>query len=327
MTNLYPIKFEPQFSKKIWGGNKIKQKFNKPNAPDSNCGESWEISAVEENVSIVKNGFLEGNNLNEIVEIYMDELVGETVFNKYGITFPLLIKFIEAKEDLSIQVHPNDEVAIERHNSFGKTEMWYVLDAENGASFINGFASPQTKERYLQNLENGTLLDILKKEYVESGDVFFIPAGTVHSIGKGTMVAEIQQTSDLTYRIFDFNRLDTDGHPRELHTDLALDVINFNPTDNNFKPASNCKINSTQELVSCEYFTTNKIIFDKETYKNYDEIDSFVIYMCIDGEFEIINDDNKTLVYKGETVLLPACLKNIKLNTKEKTEILEIYIK
>ena len=227
MNNLYPLKFTPICKDKIWGGNKLNEILNKEYPELPNCGESWEISGVQDEVSVVSNGFLKGNSLEELIEVYMGDLVGEKVYEKFGIEFPLLVKFIDANDNLSIQVHPNDELSMERHDAFGKTEMWYVVQADPGAKLISGFNRKIDKEGYLKYFKNGQLEEILNYEEVKAGDVFFIPAGRVHAIGKGIVVAEIQQTSDVTYRIYDFNRVDDQGNPRELHTDLAIDAIAY----------------------------------------------------------------------------------------------------
>jgi len=223
---LYPLKFQPILKDKIWGGKKLKNLFNKAAETDK-LGESWELSGYENDESVVTNGFLAGNNLAELIEIYMDELVGDKVYNQYGLSFPLLFKLIDANENLSIQVHPGDEVAAERHNSYGKTEMWYVVDADPDGKLIIGFTKDCTREEYLDALDNDKVEDLLQHVPVKKGDVFFIPAGLVHAIGKGVVVAEIQQSSDITYRIYDFKRVDEQGNERELHTEQALDVIDF----------------------------------------------------------------------------------------------------
>jgi mannose-6-phosphate isomerase len=207
MNSLYPLKFTPVFKDKIWGGDKLKTILNKDFSDLPNCGESWEISAVQDDISVVSNGFLKGNNLEELIEVYMGDLVGEKVWEKFGCECPLLIKFIDANDNLSIQVHPNDELSAERHDAYGKTEMWYVVQADPGARLISGFSGKINKAEYLKYLGNGHLEDILNYEEVSAGDVFFIPAGRVHAIGKGIVVAEIQQTSDVTYRIFDLQTL------------------------------------------------------------------------------------------------------------------------
>ena len=325
MSGLYPLKFESICLEKIWGGNRLKTLLNKK-YDTKNCGESWEISGVEGNISIVANGFLKGNDLSELIEIYMGDLVGDKVYEKFGNEFPLLIKFIDAQDDLSIQVHPNDELSKERHNAFGKTEMWYVLDAAKGSLINSGFNQPVDKEKYLEYLENGELIDLLKYDEAKVGDVFFIPAGRVHAIGKGSMVAEIQQTSDVTYRIFDYNRKDDKGNERELHTELALDAIDFSYLDD-YKTVYKTELNKSVEIVKCEYFTTNIIEMNQPVEKDYSLLDSFVIYINIDGDFKIETEEGTLEVAKGETILVPASLEFIKLNpASDKVRLLEVYI-
>ncbi len=324
--NLYPLKFKPILKSKIWGGKKLEKVLGKRPGKLTNIGESWEISGYQDEVSIVDNGFLTGNSLEELVEIYMGDLVGDSVYDKFGIEFPLLVKFIEAQDVLSVQVHPGDEVAQERHNAYGKTEMWFVVQADEGAELISGFRKDSDKADFLSALESGTIKDLLNVVKVHEGDLFFIPAGRVHAIGSGILLAEIQQTSDLTYRIYDWDRPGSDGKQRELHTDLALDVIDFKATKScktNYKELKNETIN----LIDCPYFKTNILDFAVEIEKDYILIDSFVIYICIKGAFEIkYNDDNTELVNEGETVLIPAALKNLLLIPKKETKILEIYI-
>jgi len=326
MSDLYPIKFTPIYHEKIWGGQGIRTILNKDFGTLANCGESWELSGVEGNISVVCNGFLAGNDLNELIEIYMGDLVGDKVFEKFGVEFPLLIKFIDANDDLSVQVHPNDQLSKERHNAYGKTEMWYVVGAEEGALINSGFNQELDREKYLEYFNQGKLMDILHFDQVSPGDVFFIPAGRVHAIGKGCLVAEIQQTSDVTYRIFDYNRKDANGNKRELHTDLALDAIDFSWSEN-YKTSYKPTLNTATELANCQYFTTNLIEFDKELDKDYNNIDSFVIYMTLEGEFEVITEGGQETMKKGETVLIPATLESVQLKPlSEKVKILEVYI-
>jgi len=327
MSGLYPLKFKPIYFEKIWGGNRLKTLLNKDYKNLSNCGESWEISGVEGNISVVDNGFLSGNNLQELIEIYMGELVGDKVFKKFGEEFPLLIKFIDAQDDLSIQVHPNDELSKKRHNAYGKTEMWYVVDAEEGALINSGFNQQITKEQYMQSLESGKLTDLLHYDKIDEGDVFFIPAGRVHAIGKGALVAEIQQTSDVTYRIFDYNRKDSHGNLLELHTDLAIDAIDFSYLKE-YKTDYSVEKNHSSEIINCEYFTTNILEFNKEVDKDYNQLDSFIIYMALDGDFKISSEEGGVQVNKGETILIPASLESFQLiPLSETVKTLEVYIK
>ncbi len=320
---LYPLKFKPILKERIWGGSKLTTEFNKA-ASLQKIGESWELSACEGDESVVSNGFLQGNTLTELIEIYMGELVGESVYQHFGLNFPLLFKLIDAAEYLSIQVHPNDEVAAERHNSFGKTEMWYVIDAEPDAELIVGFNEGCTKEDYINALEHNDVENILKKVSVTKGDVIFIPAGLVHAIGKGILLAEIQQTSDITYRIYDYNRLDDKGNARQLHVEEALDVINFDKVEAP-KIIYTEKLNDIIPLVSCDYFTTNLITFDDEVIRNYGEIDSFKVYMCTEGAFKILFDENYTVVNKGETVLIPASIGEVIFIPENNTTVLEVF--
>ena len=327
MKELYPLKFKPIYLDKLWGGNRIKTILNKDFGELPNCGESWEISGVEGNISVVENGFLAGNSLQELVEIYMGDLVGDEVFKKFGEEFPLLVKFIDAQQDLSIQVHPNDELSKKRHNAYGKTEMWYVVSSENGGLINSGFNNKVTKEKYLELAEKGNITELLHFDVVEEGDVFFIPAGRVHAIGKGVLLAEIQQTSDVTYRIFDYNRKDEKGNLRELHTDLAVDAIDFSYLDE-YKAKYSTELNKSSELVSCNYFTTNILKFNSVIEKDYYQLDSFIIYMNLDGVFEIEFDGETVKVNKGETVLIPASLETFQLKPLSKeVKTLEVYIK
>ena len=326
-NTLYPLKFSPIYKTTLWGGNSFNTVFNRKNTPE-NCGESWEISGVKDNVSVVCNGFLAGNQLDELLEIYMGDLVGDNVYEKFGNNFPLLIKFIDACDNLSVQVHPDDNLAAKRHNSFGKTEMWYVLNHEKNAELINGFNRKISKQEYLDALNSGKLTEILNSIKVNKGDVFFIPAGRVHAIGKGILIAEIQQTSDITYRIFDFNRVGKDGKQRQLHTELAVDAIDYNFYENyrsDYKP----EIGKTVNVVDCNYFTTNVIRINQPLEKDYPEIDSFVIYICTEGKCNVAygEKDEKISLQAGETLLIPAMIKNVVIYPEEETNIVETYIK
>lgn len=321
---LYPLKFSPILKDKIWGGTKLKSIFDKEATTDK-LGESWELSGYEGDESVVTNGFLAGNNLAELIEIYMGELIGDKLYADYGLTFPLLFKLIDANENLSIQVHPGDEVATERHNSFGKTEMWYVVDADPGAELIIGFTKDCSRDEYLDALEAGKVEDLLQKVPVTKGDVFFIPAGLVHAIGKGVVVAEIQQSSDITYRIYDYKRTDDQGNERELHTEQAIDVIDFSASK---EPKTNYKaqLNTITPLVECNYFTTNMIRFNEPQNRNYADMDSFVAYMCLEGNFVIEYAGEKTVVTKGDTVLIPACIDELGLIPDSEVTLLEVYV-
>ncbi len=326
LESIYPIKFKPILKEKIWGGNNLADLFNKHALSGSMIGESWEISGFPQDISIVANGFLKDNSLQEIIEIYMADLVGEHVYEKFGIEFPLLIKFIDATDILSIQVHPDDAMALKRHHAFGKTEMWYIIKAEPGAELINGFKIDTDKSSYLSALNSGNIESILNHEKVKQGDVFFIPPGRIHAIGKGILLAEIQQTSDITYRVYDYGRTDNEGNPRELHTGLALDVIDYSAPVHS-RVQYETKKDESVNLIECQYFTTNIIEIEQTVEKDYNLIDSFVIYICIEGSLSIKYRSEKTeTLEKGETVLIPANLKNLSLIPGEKSKIIEIYI-
>lgn len=324
MNKLYPLKFTPVILDKIWGGNWLRSLLNKKTKSDR-AGESWEISGVEGNISVVSEGFLKGNNLQELIEIYMGDLVGDIVYELFGTEFPLLIKFIDANDKLSIQVHPDDNLAAKRHNSFGKTEMWYVIEAEKNAEITVGFNRKITKEEYIKHLHNKVLENILNVETVKEGDVFFLPAGRVHAIGAGILLAEIQQTSDITYRIYDYDRPDETGKMRELHTEQAVDAIDFNHYES-YKTFYDKKQNEPVNLAFCKYFTTNFYEINKPLERDYFSIDSFVILICTDGGFEMKYQDGFIKVMKGETILIPAVIKNFELIPYSVARFLEVFI-
>ncbi len=316
----YPLQFEPILKERIWGGEKLKTLLNKP-ITSTITGESWELSTVEGDISVVANGEWKGKSLTEIINDSPDEILGTEVHARFGKQFPLLFKYLDAREDLSIQVHPNDELAKKRHNSFGKTEMWYIMQADYDARIIVGFKEKSNASEYLENLENKTLLSILDDVKVKSGDVFFLETGTVHAIGAGLVVAEIQQTSDITYRLYDFDRVDANGNTRELHVDLALDAINYNKVETKKEYTKN--INDSNEIVDCPYFTTNFIPLDGEISVSKSG-KTFTVYMCTEGTFELEYNNSKLQYKKGDTVLIPAALNAFILNGK--ASILEIYI-
>lgn len=325
MSELYPLKFETVLKKKVWGGNALATRFNKKSTITDNIGESWELSAITDDQSVISNGFLAGNNIEELIEVYMGDITGDQIYEKFGNEFPLLIKFIEAQEDLSIQVHPNNELAKKRHKAYGKTEMWYILECKKNSKIYTGFKKGVTKEIYQEALKNNRIVDIMNIETPEPGDAFFTPAGRVHAIGAGIVLVEIQQTSDITYRIFDWNRKGTGKEKRELHTDLALDAIDFNQNGSN-KLSKPPVPNKNLNLVNCEFFNTNLLWFNKPIDKEYHIIDSFVVYICTDGEFQICWDGNTEKVIKGETVLLPAMIKEVTLKPLNEAHLLEVYV-
>ena len=322
---LYPLKFKPVFKDKIWGGQKIRTHLGLDFSPLANCGELWALSGVPGCQTEIVNGFLAGNELNEVLEIYMDELVGEKVFEKHKTEFPLLIKVIDANDYLSIQVHPGDALAARRKIGNGKTEMWYILDAEPGAGLITGFNREMNMNSYLDYFHQKKLQEILNVEKVQRGDAFFIPAGRVHALGPGILLAEIQQTSDTTYRIYDWDRVDKEGNPRELHTDLALEAIDFD-FPSSYRTHYRQSLNRSSAMVDCPYFTTNLLAFDQAMEKDYTALDSFVIYLGTEGKAVIRSGEEMVSVAPGEAILLPAITENIVLEPHPACKLLEVYI-
>ena len=320
---MYPLKFQPILKERLWGGTKLKDVLSKPIESDI-TGESWELSTVKGDVSIVANGDLAGISLQELIDENPESFLGKSVVERFGKDFPILIKFIDAKQDLSIQLHPNDELAKERHDSFGKTEMWYVMDADEKADLIVGFNKDVTKEEYSNSLENDTLLDLLNYESVKEGDTFFINTGKIHAIGAGVLLAEIQQTSDITYRVFDFNRKDKNGNLRELHTDMALDAIDYTKKDD-FKVDYSNATDAVNTMVTCSYFNTNYIHLTKDLKQDISTRDSFTIYMCVGGAVTIENEFGTATVKKGETILVAANSKQVILKS-DQAKILEVTI-
>ncbi|MEM5540213.1 type I phosphomannose isomerase catalytic subunit [Olleya sp. AS48] len=323
---LYPLTFNPVFSYRIWGGNKLKSVLNKSYSQD-NIGESWEISDVEDNQTIVNNGNLKGNTLKDLIKTFKGNFLGHKVYQTFGNNFPLLIKFIDAKTPLSIQVHPSNQLAKKRHNSFGKNEMWYVMQAENEAELIVGFNQKISKEDYVNHLKNNTLKDILNIETVTSGDTFYIPTGRVHAIGAGVLLAEIQQTSNITYRIYDYDRVDKKtGQKRELHTNLALDAINYD-FYKKYKTDYNQVLNTPNQLVNSEYFKTNIIELNTKLTRDVTAIDSFIIYICVLGEVIINTPDDATnySLKMGQTIIIPACINLITIHANS-AKLIEVYL-
>ena len=292
-------------------------------APGTPIGESWEISGVEKNISVVSNGFMKSNNLQEAIEIYMGELVGDPVYEKYGLEFPVLIKLIDAREILSIQVHPGDELAIKRHGTRGKTEMWYVIDHEPGAFIYVGFNRHVSHEEYLQAVASGKLAELLEKYEVKKGDAYYIPAGTIHAIGKGILLAEIQETSEITYRIDDWGRTGADGKLRELHIGEAFGAVDFTYRED-FKRTVIPHAGTGRELVASPYFTTNILWVDGKLARDYAALDSFVAYICTEGEAEIAWEGGTEKISALQSILIPADIDEIRLSGK--ATILEVYM-
>lgn len=321
--NIHPLKFKPILKERLWGGEKLGTVLGKPITNDI-TGESWELSTVAGDVSEVSNGVLANTSLKTLIDDHAERLLGKSVVKRFGKEFPILIKFIDAKQDLSIQLHPNDALAKERHDSFGKTEMWYVMDANPGAELIVGFNKDVTKSEYAKSLEENTLLDLLNYEPVKEGDTFFINTGKIHAIGAGVLLAEIQQTSDVTYRVFDFNRKDKEGNLRELHTELALDAIDYQKKDD-FKVSYDGKSDTTNAMVDCPYFKTNFLSLENDFSQDTVHRDSFTIFMCVDGSGVVQTESGEATIAKGETVLVPASSNSIAIKTSG-AKFLEVTI-
>jgi mannose-6-phosphate isomerase len=326
MDGLYPLKFKPIFKDKIWGGDRMKSMMGLDFSPLENCGEAWLLSGVAGNPSVVTNGFLAGNELNELLEVYMYDLVGDEVYDKYGNEFPVLIKLIDASDWLSIQVHPDDELAARRRIGRGKTEMWYVLGADEGAQLISGFNRKMNQQTYLRHLENKSLPDVMNFERVAAGDVFYMPAGRVHALGPGVLLAEIQETSDTTYRIYDWDRLDEQGNSRELHIDQALEAIDFELHDN-YRTDYREVAEQSVPLLSCEHFSTKLVSLEKHALeKDYGALDSFVALLCTEGKAIILDQTGQYDLAAGELILIPAITEKIIISPLEKTKLLEVHI-
>ena len=323
---MYPLKFQPVLKSLIWGGEKI-CKFKNIESKQDGIGESWEISGLEDNVSVVSNGEWQGKSLDDLINFFGERLLGQSVMSRFGQTFPLLIKFIDAKEALSIQVHPDDELAKKRHNSFGKTEMWYVINANENASLYSGFKTEINAKQYEQSIENDTFTDYLQQHDVKAGDVFFLPAGRVHAISAGCFIAEIQQTSNITYRIYDYNRKDENGNPRELHTEWAKEAIDYHVYPS-YKMDYTHEKQGVESLVTCSYFTVNLLNLKAGEHIELKHQDTFVIYICLYGKLQLIdNQNNKIQIRQGESVLVPAeNSSNIQLYFEQDSQLLETYI-
>ena len=316
------IKFRPILKQVLWGGNKIIP-FKQLDANMEQVGESWEVSGVKDNESIVANGQYEGMKLNDLVALLKGDLVGKENYERFGNEFPLLIKFIDASKQLSIQVHPNDEQAKAKGLKRGKTEMWYVMESAPDATLLSGLKRAITPEEYKAMVENETITDALCEYRVGEGDVFYLPAGRIHSIGAGTFLAEIQETSDVTYRIYDFKRKDKDGNYRQLHTEAAAECIDYS-VENDYRTKYKARKNEGVELAQCTHFTTSVYDLDEPMLLDYSELDSFVVLIALSGECTLSTGDAETQLRAGETVLLPATTQT--LNVSGTVKFLETFV-
>lgn len=316
------IKFRPILKQVLWGGNKIIP-FKQLDAEMEQVGESWEVSGVKDNESIVANGQYEGMKLNDLVALLKGDLVGKENYERFGNEFPLLIKFIDASKQLSIQVHPNDEQAKAKGLKRGKTEMWYIMESAPDATLLSGLKCTITPEEYKAMVENNTITDALCEYRVSEGDVFYLPAGRIHSIGAGTFLAEIQETSDVTYRIYDFKRKDKDGNYRQLHTEAAAECIDYS-VENDYRTKYEARKNEGVELAQCTHFTTSVYDLDEPMLLDYSELDSFVVLIALSGECTLSTGDAETQLRAGETVLLPATTQT--LNVSGTVKFLETFV-
>ncbi len=324
---LYPLKFSPILKERIWGGDYLYKTLGKGTNPNVKIGESWEVSSVSDNISVVSNGILEGNDLSELIEIYMGDLVGEEVYEKFGLEFPILVKFLAAKADVSIQVHPDEKYAQEHFDEHGKAEMWYIFDSNDDAKIIAGFDKDTSHQEVENAIANNTVADLLRIDDSKKGDVFNIPTGCVHAICKNNIIVEIQQTSDITFRMYDYDRVDDNGNKRELHVQQSLDVLDFKAKDD-YKIPYKKELNHPSNLIKCEHFTANLFSFDQKLGRDYYFLDSFVVLVCTEGEFDIEYNGGEIVNIKtGETVLLPACIQEYYFIPKtKKATFLETYL-
>jgi len=328
-TMLYPLKFKPRVKERIWGGHAIVERKGKALSridKDKLYGESWDLSSVKGDISVVANGFLKGNNLEEVIEVYMGELVGETNFERYGLEFPLLVKYLDCNDKLSVQVHPNDELAEERHNSFGKTEAWYIADCKPGAAIYLGFKDLNiTREEYISAVAESRLEPLLNRVEVKKGDVFFIPAGTVHALGAGIEVVEVQQTSDVTYRIYDWDRVDASGKGRELHTALAVDAIDFEADADLLHKQYNLQRGGEAKVIDSPYFTMVMQDVASKRVIDCSMLDSFIIYICLSGSVRLTANGAEERLAMGELVLVPAEVDEICFEGD--AQLMEVFVK
>lgn len=322
---IYPLLFHPIFKEKIWGGEKIKT-FLKKEAPTKHCGESWELSGIAGSVSQVKNGVFKGESLQKLLEQYGEDILGKAIFAECGTNFPLLVKFIDAKRDLSVQVHPGDALAAKRHQCRGKTEMWYVLQAEEDAKLINGFERTLKEETYLKKLEDGKVLEVLNEVSVSPGDAFYIPAGRVHAIGAGVLLLEIQQSTDITYRIYDYNRTDAQGNTRTLHTQEALAAIDYHTTKEHkidYKPQKNEAVS----LLKSPYFNVKLHTIDRKTTMDFSENAHFTILIGLENEAKLQTAHSEEVFKMGDVYLIPAKIPAVEICQKgESFKFIECFI-
>lgn len=323
---IYPLKFLPLFKQRVWGGNKIAKELGVDYSPLPSCGELWCLSGLPEQETVVANGFLAEATISEVIEMYTDELLGEENYAEFGLDFPLLLKILDANDNLSVQVHPDDDYAQKHALGNGKNEMWYVLQADKDAQIFNGFNKNMTKAEIINRVRDNNLVEVLNCTNAEKGDLFYIPAGLVHSLGKGCLVAEVQQSSDTTYRMYDWGRTDKDGKARTLHLEQALQVIDLKGRNHNGKVHYHRDNDKTNNMLTTPYFTVNHIHCLQGLKKDYSGLDSFVIYFCVGGAGLIETESGRIPLNAGEAMMLPAICQAASIQPKGSIEILEIFI-
>lgn len=325
--NLYPFLFEPNLHTIVWGGNQLRP-YKGLEPSDEPIGESWEVSAVPSSTSVIANGSWKGKDLISAINEQPEAILGKAVNEKYHGQLPLLVKFIDAKKDLSIQVHPNDEMAMREHGKMGKSEMWYIIKADDGAHLYAGFKQEITPEEYQQRIADGTITEVLADHKVKAGDVFYLPAGRVHAICGGILLAEVQQSSDVTYRIFDYNRPGMDGKPRELHTDLAAQALDYHVEQNyltNYKQTKEYAV----QVIDSPYFDVRVMEVSTPFHRNLLKYDSFVISMCIEGDctIKVRSTGDEALLKEGHSTLIPACIADYDvIPLRGNTRLLDAFI-
>jgi mannose-6-phosphate isomerase len=325
MNELYPLRFKPSFKERIWGGDSFLHRLKLAGAPQANCGEAWLISGVAGEQSVVSNGYLAGNELGELLEIYMGDLVGDRVYEEHGDRFPVLLKLLDSNDWLSLQVHPNDELAAHRYSESGKSELWYIMEASPDAKLVSGLRSEMNRSSFMDHLLRNDLQTCLNYEEVGSGDLFHIPAGRIHALGPGILLAEIQQCSDRTYRLHDWGRTDKEGRSRDLHVEQALEAIDYQATIS-ARSAFPRVLNKANRMLEAPYFNVNFLDLTQALHLDCEEMDSFVILLCVEGSVSVEDNDSKEMLIPGECVLIPNCLSDIRLKPLPAAKVLEIYI-
>jgi len=306
MSTLYPIKFKPIIKERVWGGDQLSQVLNKPVMGDKPTGESWELSGVQGDISTIANGFLKDNDINEIIETYLGEITGDAIYERYGVEFPILIKYLDIQHGLSIQVHPDDDTALSRHESYGKTELWYIVDADPNAKIYLGFNRDTTPQELYDKCNNDTVAELLNVISPKKGDYVLITPGTIHAATGGILVAEIQTTSDVTYRVYDWGREHNPETAREMHLDLAIDIIDYKKYDLSQYHHANKENKEAEKINDCNYFNISLLKPEKSIHTESSHFESFIIYMVLEGDIIFNSKETSVKASKGETILIPS---------------------